>query len=90
MRAVLRRVVSAALLMPLHAYRLFVSPVLGRNCRFEPSCSAYAIGAIRVHGPIRGLWLAARRVSRCHPWSAGGADPVPDLMPDPAQKPPHG
>ncbi len=61
----------------LQAYRYLLSPMLGRSCRFEPSCSAYAIEALRRHGAVRGTMLAARRVSRCHPWHPGGYDPVP-------------
>ena len=59
-------------------YRRFVSPLLGNHCRFHPSCSEYALIAIRRHGAVRGSWLSARRISRCHPWSAGGPDPVPE------------
>ena len=62
----------------LRAYQLFISPMLGPRCRFAPSCSAYAMEAIRIHGAARGLGLGVRRVARCHPWSAGGFDPVPD------------
>ncbi|MGH2699981.1 MAG: membrane protein insertion efficiency factor YidD [Actinomycetota bacterium] len=61
----------------LGVYRRFVSPLLRQNCRFHPTCSAYALEAIRVHGALRGSWLAARRVGRCHPWSPGGVDHVP-------------
>lgn len=61
----------------LRAYQLMLSPMLGQNCRFYPSCSNYAIEAIRTHGAARGSYLAARRVCRCHPWNEGGADPVP-------------
>ena len=59
------------------AYRYGVSPILGRNCRFHPSCSEYAEAALRRHGAWRGSWLALRRVARCHPWHPGGFDPVP-------------
>jgi putative membrane protein insertion efficiency factor len=61
----------------LELYRYLVSPWLGRSCRFEPSCSCYAIEAIDRHGAARGVWLATQRLSRCHPWHAGGHDPVP-------------
>jgi hypothetical protein len=59
------------------AYRYAVSPMLGPSCRFEPSCSCYAVEALERHGAARGTWLAAKRVCRCHPWHPGGYDPVP-------------
>jgi hypothetical protein len=58
-------------------YRRLVSPLLGPRCRFAPTCSAYAVEALRVHGARRGGWLALRRIGRCHPFNAGGHDPVP-------------
>jgi uncharacterized protein len=61
----------------ISGYRMFIGPLLGPRCRFYPSCSAYALEAIRVHGAARGSWLAARRISRCHPFHKGGLDPVP-------------
>ena len=61
----------------IRAYRLLLSPWWGRQCRFTPSCSEYALEAIERHGALRGSGLAIRRISRCHPWHAGGFDPVP-------------
>lgn len=61
----------------IRAYQYLISPFLGSNCRFYPTCSSYAIEAIRTHGPIKGSWLAIRRILRCHPFSEGGIDPVP-------------
>ncbi|RLJ68196.1 membrane protein insertion efficiency factor YidD [Sulfurisoma sediminicola] len=61
----------------LRIYKYAISPMLGRSCRFHPSCSEYAIEALERHGPAKGLWLAIRRVGRCHPWHPGGYDPVP-------------
>ncbi|HEX2240042.1 MAG TPA: membrane protein insertion efficiency factor YidD [Actinomycetota bacterium] len=61
----------------IELYRRLVSPLLGQRCRFYPSCSAYALEAVRVHGAWRGLSLAVRRIARCHPWHPGGIDRVP-------------
>ncbi|MYE13542.1 MAG: membrane protein insertion efficiency factor YidD [Gammaproteobacteria bacterium] len=63
-------------------YRYALSPLLPRSCRFHPSCSAYALEAIRVHGPWRGGWLGLRRIGRCHPFNDGGYDPVPPRAAD--------
>ena len=65
------------------AYQWTLRPVLGCNCRFHPSCSDYALEALRGHGAARGAWLAARRVLRCNPWHPGGLDPVPPPAPRP-------
>ena len=61
----------------LKAYRAVISPLYGQVCRYHPSCSAYALQAVQEHGAAGGSWLAFRRLTRCHPWSAGGYDPVP-------------
>ena len=66
------------LLWIIRGYQLGVSPLLGPRCRFYPSCSCYAHTAIERFGVLRGLWLAARRLLRCHPFTEGGYDPVPD------------
>jgi putative membrane protein insertion efficiency factor len=61
----------------LRVYQYALSPVLGQNCRFEPSCSEYARQSVQKHGVLRGGWLTLKRVGRCHPWNPGGFDPVP-------------
>lgn len=60
----------------IRCYQWLLSPVLGANCRFHPTCSAYAIEALRLYGVRRGLWLGVRRIGKCHPWNPGGYDPV--------------
>jgi uncharacterized protein len=80
-RELLRRVAGAVLIGPIRLYQYVISPMLPPSCRFTPSCSHYAIEAIKTHGPLKGTLLAARRLSRCHPvtWLGGshGYDPVP-------------
>jgi len=77
----MRKLMIALLSAPIRAYRAVISPMMPPVCRFTPSCSAYALQALHHHGPTKGLWLAARRVARCHPvtWLGGssGFDPVP-------------
>ncbi|WP_092862884.1 membrane protein insertion efficiency factor YidD [Quadrisphaera sp. DSM 44207] len=75
------RVPALVLVGIVRAYQLLVSPLLGPVCRYAPSCSSYAVQALQRHGALRGSWLAARRVLRCHPWAAGGWDPVPPAAP---------
>ncbi|XDA98858.1 membrane protein insertion efficiency factor YidD [Sulfitobacter sp. LCG007] len=71
-------IAARLLALPVHAYRLVFSPWVGHNCRFQPTCSAYALEALDRHGAAKGGWLALRRILRCHPWGASGYDPVPD------------
>jgi len=77
----LQKGLGVLLIAPIRLYRLFISPMLPPSCRFTPSCSQYAITAIRIHGPLKGLLFATRRLLRCHPvrWLGGsqGYDPVP-------------
>ncbi len=71
-------VMQRLLIAGIRLYRYLVSPFLGRHCRFYPTCSEYAIIAIERFGAVKGSWLATRRILRCHPWHAGGVDPVPE------------
>ena len=73
----IRRVAVAALILPARFYQLCISPMLPPSCRYSPTCSQYAIEALRKHGPLKGLYLAVRRILRCHPWGGSGYDPVP-------------
>jgi putative membrane protein insertion efficiency factor len=66
------------LIFLIRSYQYLISPWLGNHCRYYPSCSHYAVTALRTHGVTRGGWLALRRLSRCHPWHEGGFDPVPE------------
>ena len=69
--------VKRFLIFLIKGYQKFISPLLGDNCRFYPTCSAYAIEALRVHGALKGSYLAIRRILKCHPFHKGGIDPVP-------------
>lgn len=64
-------------ILPIRLYQVTLSPLLGANCRYVPSCSQYMIDAIEEWGPLKGIWLGMRRISRCHPWGGHGHDPVP-------------
>jgi len=73
----LRQALVWLLLLPIYFYKGAISPLTPPSCRFTPSCSTYALEAIRKHGPFKGLYLALRRILRCHPWGGSGYDPVP-------------
>ncbi|MEE4203241.1 MAG: membrane protein insertion efficiency factor YidD [Halieaceae bacterium] len=79
------RLFIRVLITLIDGYRLLISPWLGRSCRFEPTCSSYARTAILRYGPVRGTWMAIRRIGRCHPWHPGGYDPVPEEKPHPTK-----
>lgn len=71
-----RRLLLWLLLLPIYFYKLAISPITPPSCRYTPSCSSYAIEALKKHGPFRGLYLATKRILRCHPWGGSGYDPV--------------
>lgn len=78
----MKKVLVTLLSAPIHFYRYAISPLLGPRCRYQPTCSDYALEALSVHGPIKGLWLAAKRIGSCHPWGGHGYDPVPPQQHD--------
>ena len=73
----LKYILSLPFILLIKLYQWIVSPVLGPKCRYTPSCSAYALEAFKKYGPLKGGWLAIRRIGRCHPWGGHGYDPVP-------------
>ena len=73
----IRQFLIKLLIVPIRFYQRFLSPLKPPTCRYSPTCSAYAIQALRKHGPVKGLYLAVRRILRCHPWGGSGYDPVP-------------
>lgn len=72
-----QRFLILVLSLPIHLYRLVISPMLGPRCRYLPTCSDYALEALSRHGAVKGTWLATKRLVRCHPWGGSGHDPVP-------------
>ena len=75
-----KKLLSSFLLLPIYFYRACISPLKPPSCRYVPTCSQYAIDAIRLHGPGLGLWLAVKRIARCNPWGGSGYDPVPSII----------
>lgn len=73
----MRKVLTAIFIFPVKVYQYAVSPLLGANCRFSPTCSEYTIQAVKEWGPLKGTWLGMKRISKCHPWGGHGYDPVP-------------
>jgi putative membrane protein insertion efficiency factor len=71
------QLLTTLLIVPVKLYQYLISPMLGASCRFTPTCSSYAIEALKKHGPIKGLYLAVKRILRCNPWGGHGYDPVP-------------
>ena len=73
----MKKLLGLILIIPIKAYQILISPLLGPSCRFTPTCSQYAVEAIQKYGPFKGSWLAFKRIFRCHPWGVCGHDPVP-------------
>ncbi|MDR2953516.1 MAG: membrane protein insertion efficiency factor YidD [Prevotella sp.] len=73
----MRKILSWILLLPIYFYKGAISPMLPPSCRYTPTCSEYAIQAIKKYGPFKGFWLGLKRILRCHPWGGHGYDPVP-------------
>ena len=73
----IRWIIIRLLMIPVYFYKYAISPLTPASCRHIPSCSQYALDALKIHGPIKGLYLATRRLSKCHPWGTHGYDPVP-------------
>lgn len=71
------KIISRFLVLLIRIYQLTLSPLLGANCRYQPTCSQYAVDALKIHGPLKGGWLALKRILSCHPWGGHGYDPVP-------------
>ncbi|MFZ6038584.1 MAG: membrane protein insertion efficiency factor YidD [Bacteroidota bacterium] len=78
MLKILRNIVIQILLAPVYFYRFAISPLTPPSCRYTPTCSQYAIEALKKHGPIKGSWLSAKRILSCNPWGSSGYDPVPE------------
>ena len=72
------RLLVLLILVPIQAYQKFISPLFGPTCRYYPSCSQFGATAVTTHGAVKGILLTAGRILRCHPWAAGGVDPVPE------------
>lgn len=73
----IKQILIIPFVLPIKFYRRFISPYLPNSCRYTPTCSQYAIEALQKYGPLKGGWLALKRILRCHPWGGSGYDPVP-------------
>ncbi len=73
----MKKLIIKVLILPVKFYQIAISPHLGPSCRYTPTCSAYTIEALEKHGPIKGLYLSIKRITKCHPWGSSGYDPVP-------------
>jgi len=77
LKRIFKSIFSFIFLFLIWIYQNLISPILGKSCRFNPTCSHYGIEAIKKHGPFKGVWLTVKRISKCHPWGGNGYDPVP-------------
>ncbi|MET1218253.1 MAG: membrane protein insertion efficiency factor YidD [Glaciecola sp.] len=84
-KTALRNITILPLIALIRFYQICISPFLGANCRFHPTCSAYALESVKTYGCIKGVWLSVRRILKCHPFHPGGHDPVPDNNKDTKQ-----
>ena len=73
----LKQILSFPFIVLIRVYQYFISPILGPKCRYTPTCSNYSLEAFKKYGPVKGVWLTVKRISRCHPWGGSGHDPVP-------------
>lgn len=73
----LNKIITFPFVVLIKIYQWFISPLVPKNCRYEPTCSSYMVEALQTHGPIKGMWLGLKRIGRCHPWGGEGYDPVP-------------
>jgi len=73
----MKKLLTTLLLLPVYFYRACISPLLPASCRYTPTCSEYAVEALKKYGPVKGFWLAMKRIAQCHPWGGSGYDPVP-------------
>ena len=76
----LNKIITLPLIILIRAYQLIISPMLGSNCRFVPTCSEYAMESFKTHGLIKGLFLTIKRIGKCHPWGGHGYDPIPNKI----------
>tara|TARA_Y100000996_G_C22005458_1_gene430437 strand:+ start:91 stop:333 length:243 start_codon:yes stop_codon:yes gene_type:complete len=76
----LNKIAILPLLLFIRVYQLMISPILGKNCRFDPTCSEYAMGSLKEYGLIKGTFLTIKRIGKCHPWGSYGYDPIPRKM----------
>nr|WP_185097215.1 membrane protein insertion efficiency factor YidD [Chryseobacterium sp. Leaf180] len=77
MRLTFNKIIKFPLVVLIKIYQRMISPLLPKNCRYEPTCSAYMLQALETHGLFKGFWLGTKRILRCHPWGGSGYDPVP-------------